>query len=205
MRPTGSLTSWNDDRGFGFISPAQGGPAVFVHITAFPRGQVRPLLGETLTYDLDVTPEGKRRATNAKSTRMRQTRPARTAARSRSGSGATAYLAIPAFLAIYLTVGRYQPVPLWISGLYLVASVVCFIVYAVDKSAATAGRWRVSESTLLLLGLAGGWPGAIVAQQTLRHKTKKASFRSAFWGSVIVNVVAFVACFSPLLYGVLAG
>ncbi|TFD35430.1 DUF1294 domain-containing protein [Cryobacterium sp. TMT2-10] len=125
--------------------------------------------------------------------------------RSRANSGAVSYLAIPAFLAIYLVVGLYRPVPLWVAGLYLVVSVACFVFYAVDKSAAQNGRWRVSESTLLLLGLAGGWPGAIVAQQTLRHKTQKASFRSAFWGSVIVNAVVFVDCFSPLLYGVLAG
>lgn len=64
-------------------------------------------------------------------------------------------------------------------------------MYAVDKSAARAGRRRVPESTLLLLGFAGGWPGAIVAQRMLRHKTRKASFRRAFWLSVAANVVVF--------------
>ena len=88
---------------------------------------------------------------------------------------------------------------------YLVLSVACFVVYAVDKSAAVVARWRVPENTLLLLGLAGGWPGAIVAQQVLRHKTKKASFRQAFWGTVALNLVAFVVIFSPLLPGMLAG
>jgi len=42
-------------------------------------------------------------------------------------------------------------------------------------------------------------PGAIVAQQVLRHKSSKASFRFAFWGSVAVNVVAFVVMNSPLI------
>ena len=89
-------------------------------------------------------------------------------------------------------------VPAWVAGLYLAASVVCFIAYAVDKSAARAGRWRVPEGTLIFLGLACGWPGAIVAQQVLRHKSNKVSFRSAFWGSVALNVLGFFALSSPL-------
>lgn len=55
----------------------------------------------------------------------------------------------------------------------------------------------MSESTLLLLGLVGGWPGAIVAQQTLRHKTIKLSFRVSFWLSVVVNIGVFVFACSP--------
>jgi hypothetical protein len=33
----------------------------------------------------------------------------------------------------------------------------------------------------------GGWPGALVAQETLRHKSKKASFRIVFWATVLIN------------------
>lgn len=80
----------------------------------------------------------------------------------------------------------------------MLASLVSFIFYAADKSAAVAGRRRVSESTLNLLSLVGGWPGAIVAQQMLRHKSSKAEFRSTFWGCVILNVLFFVALCSPL-------
>jgi uncharacterized membrane protein YsdA (DUF1294 family) len=57
----------------------------------------------------------------------------------------------------------------------------------------------VSENALLWTGLLGGWPGAIVAQQLLRHKTQKASFRSAFWMSVVANVVVFVLVTTPVL------
>ncbi|TFC80391.1 DUF1294 domain-containing protein [Cryobacterium cheniae] len=123
----------------------------------------------------------------------------------RTGSGAVAYLAIVAFVATYLVVDAYRPVSIWVAAFYLALSLACFVVYAVDKSAAVAARWRVPENTLLLLGFAGGWPGAIVAQQVLRHKTKKASFRQAFWGTVALNLVAFVVIFSPLLPGMLAG
>ena len=118
--------------------------------------------------------------------------------RSRGRSNAAQYLPILLFVLGYLVVTALWPIPLWVGGVYLVASVVCFVVYAVDKSAAKAQRQRVSESTLLLLGVVGGWPGAIVAQQTLRHKTQKASFRRAFWGTVVINVIVFAVFASPV-------
>jgi len=117
---------------------------------------------------------------------------------------AVALLTIALFLALCLVVNLYWPLPVWVGGLYLAASAVCFVAYAIDKSAAVAGRRRISERTLILLGLACGWPGALVAQQALRHKTQKVSFRSVFRGSVFLNVAAFVALSSPLLPGLLA-
>jgi uncharacterized membrane protein YsdA (DUF1294 family) len=88
-------------------------------------------------------------------------------------------------------------VPNGLAMFYVVASATTYGAYAADKSAAVAGRWRIAESTLLGLGLVGGWPGALVAQQLLRHKSNKASFRSAFWGTVVVNVLVFVVLVSP--------
>lgn len=70
---------------------------------------------------------------------------------------------------------------------YLALSLFTFIIYALDKWAAQKGAWRTAERTLLLLGLAGGWPGAVIAQQALRHKTRKTSFRAAFWITVLMN------------------
>lgn len=71
--------------------------------------------------------------------------------------------------------------------LYLAASAASLVVYAVDKSAARHDRWRVSESTLHLLALIGGWPGALVAQWLFRHKSRKASFQAAFALTVVLN------------------
>ena len=72
--------------------------------------------------------------------------------------------------------------------LYLGASGITFLVYALDKSAARRDRWRTRESTLHLLSLIGGWPGALAAQQLLRHKSAKPSFQAMFWLTVAVNV-----------------
>jgi uncharacterized membrane protein YsdA (DUF1294 family) len=67
-----------------------------------------------------------------------------------------------------------------------------FIAYAIDKWAAMNNRWRTAEGTLHLFALAGGWPGALMAQQALRHKTQKKAFRVVFWATVMLNCAAFV-------------
>lgn len=59
---TGTLRRWNDERGFGFIAPADGGPDVFVHISAFPRDGMRPVIGEALVFELGRSDDGKARA-----------------------------------------------------------------------------------------------------------------------------------------------
>lgn len=108
-----------------------------------------------------------------------------------SAAGAASYLAIGAFALLYLAAILLWRAPAWPALLYAGASVACFIFYAIDKAAARAGRWRTPESTLLLLGLCCGWPGAILAQQWLRHKSSKTSFQLAFWATVAVNMAAF--------------
>jgi uncharacterized membrane protein YsdA (DUF1294 family) len=118
--------------------------------------------------------------------------------RSRRAAGPGSYLAIAVFAALYLLGAVYWPRPLWVAGLYLGASVVCFALYAADKRRARFGGWRVPERTLLFWGFIGGWPGAIVAQQVLRHKTQKVHFREAFWATVIFNVALFAALSTPV-------
>lgn len=107
------------------------------------------------------------------------------------------YAAILAFAAIYAAVTYLWGMPQLVAAAYLGASLLCFVVYAMDKSAARAGRWRTSESTLLMLGLLCGWPGAVLAQQWLRHKSSKPSFRARSWLTVVLNVGAFVYLGSP--------
>jgi uncharacterized membrane protein YsdA (DUF1294 family) len=78
---------------------------------------------------------------------------------------------------------------LFTSLIYAAASVIAFIIYAVDKTAARRGWRRVPETTLHLCGVLCGWPGAWLAQKLLRHKTRKTSFQVMFWATVVVNGV----------------
>ncbi len=87
-------------------------------------------------------------------------------------------------------------IPQKIVFLYFGASVVTFIIYAYDKSQAKRGAWRTKESTLHMLSIIGGWPGAGLAQQWLRHKSSKKAFRIAYWATVFVNLT----CLGVLYY-----
>lgn len=87
---------------------------------------------------------------------------------------------------------------LLIGGIYAAASAITFVVYAWDKSAARQGNWRTAESTLHVLALACGWPGALLTQQVLRHKSAKAEFRAVFWVTVVLNIVGLVGLCSAM-------
>lgn len=87
--------------------------------------------------------------------------------------------------------------PFAIIGLYLAASTVAFLAYAIDKSAAQKNRWRTQENTLHLFALVGGWPGALLAQKTLRHKSKKVEFQSVFRATVAINCLALGWLLTP--------
>jgi len=76
------------------------------------------------------------------------------------------------------------------TALVTVASVVAYVLYWIDKRRAIAGGRRIPENTLHWASLLGGWPGAIVAQRRLRHKTQKVTFRLTFWITVLLHLVA---------------
>ncbi len=197
MRFEGTIRSWNDERGFGFIESTQGGQEVFVHIKSFPRGAGRPHVDQRVSFEVELGPQGKKRAR-----KVEVIRPARLSAKARRTSptqwGPATLFAIPLFLVVYLVAALLWRPPPWFALVYLVVTGITFVAYAVDKSCAERGAWRTSENTLHLLSLAGGWPGALLAQQFLRHKSTKAGFRSVFWGTVVINVAGFVILCSPI-------
>ena len=202
MRFDGTLKSWNDDRGFGFVEPKQGGQDIFVHIKSFPAGTGRPTVGLPLSFEVELGPSGKKRAKAVQFLRQSK-RPMPRYEESTAPWTIARVLAIPVFALLYWYVVSRYPVNPIIALVYLVASIVAFLAYALDKSAAKQGRWRIPESTLHVLDLACGWPGALLAQQLFRHKTSKPSFVSAFWVTVLLNFAGFYAAHSPLAMGFL--
>jgi len=201
MRLKGKLKSWNDGRGFGFIEPIKGGPEslahrnqdIFVHITAFDPRSSCPQINELLWFEIELGPEGKKRAKNVQLVHRHVQGES-----SSAPPGIGTLVAIPAFVLLYIVVTFLSTPPLLVAAIYIGISVVTFLVYAQDKSAAQQGARRTPEATLHLLACAGGWPGALLAQQLLRHKSRKSEFLAVFWLTVTLNVTAFVLFCSPL-------
>lgn len=185
MRHKGKISSWKAKKGFGFIAPADGGHKVFIHISAFKNRSHRPDIGEAVTYSVSKDAQGRTQAVNA--TLAGDKLPP-------TSTGKPSRLAI-VFAWVFLMVAGISffvaELPFVVLGAYLLFSTFTFLAYAIDKSAAQAGRWRISEKTLQLLALIGGWPGALVAQQSLRHKSKKGSFRIVLWFAVLLNCAGF--------------
>ncbi|MGB4926379.1 MAG: DUF1294 domain-containing protein, partial [Giesbergeria sp.] len=80
-----------------------------------------------------------------------------------------------------------QRLPLWSLAALAALNIVTLWMYAADKNAARAGRWRIPESNLHLLSLLGGWPAAWLAQQNMRHKSSKTEFRAVYWLTIVLH------------------
>ena len=184
MRHQGRITDWKDGQGFGFITPNGGGQRVFVHIRSFADRQRRPAGNERVSYALTRDARGRPQAARVAFVGTR------VAPAAQPGPGNASLMASVGFLAVVAGAAFAGRLPVAVAGLYLAASAVACLVYASDKSAARNGRWRTQESTLHLIALAGGWPGALAAQRLLRHKSSKPSFKIAFWATVALNLCA---------------
>ncbi|OWQ93016.1 hypothetical protein CDN99_00460 [Roseateles aquatilis] len=226
MRIEGRIVQWDDAKGYGFIAPSDGGPKRFAHIGAFGLRPRRPYVGEHVSYEPGTDAQGKPRALKIKSLEAkpapagpppqadtpsragRRSRPApapRAASSSPSSSSAAsadtgaALWLVPAFALLVLLTHLAWPLPRGLWGFYMAMSLATFIVYALDKRAARLGQWRVKEATLHGLALLCGWPGALLAQHLLRHKSAKPGFRRVFWLSVVLNILGFIFLYTPLL------
>jgi uncharacterized membrane protein YsdA (DUF1294 family)/cold shock CspA family protein len=190
MRFKGKITNWRDDQGFGFITPNGGGQQVFVHIKSLANRKRRPVGNEIVTYELNSDGKGRARAKRVAFVGER------VPSMSSPERGNVSLVLAAAFLVFVAGLTMAGKLPFAVLGLYFVASIVAFVAYALDKSAAKSDRWRTQESTLHLFALAGGWPGALAAQRLLRHKSKKRSFLIVFWVTVFLNCGALGWLFS---------
>lgn len=183
MRLAGRISGWNEDKGYGFVVPHDGGVRAFVHIKAFQFGSRRPVDGDLISYSTSKDDRGRTNAIDVRfaGQRIQQRRTSRPAHR----------LALGVLFLLAVSIGTLSGVvPALITIGYMLLSCLSYILYSLDKAAAGRQTQRTPESTLHLVGLLGGWPGALIAQQQFRHKTVKTSFQSVFWGTVLVNLAA---------------
>jgi uncharacterized membrane protein YsdA (DUF1294 family) len=101
--------------------------------------------------------------------------------------------------AVVCALPLYGSLSFWLRGIsliplaaYGVVSVLAFFLYWSDKRKAREAGWRTPENVLHAVELAGGWPGALIAQQLFRHKTRKISFQLIFWAIVLMHQVFWI-------------
>lgn len=184
MRYAGRLIEWHDDKGYGFVVPNGGGDRAFVHAKAFERMGRRPQIDDLLSYEATRDAQGRLAATAV--------RFAGTRAPSREPRGRVVQWRIPLALACLSAIaiaGWLGKLPMIVLGVYGIMSVVAILVYAHDKQAARAHVWRTEENTLHAIAVFGGWPGALLAQGLLRHKSSKPGFQGVFWLTVVLNCI----------------
>lgn len=91
------------------------------------------------------------------------------------------------FLGVIAWGAHSATMPPVVTFAYGVMSLVAMRLYHIDKFAAVNDEWRTRESTLHIVGLLGGWPGALFAQDLYRHKSKKLKFQHFFLLTVLLN------------------
>jgi cold shock CspA family protein len=106
MRIHGNLVRWNDDRGFGFIAPAQGTEEIFVHISQFPRDGVRPTPGELLSFETETGADGKTKAVRVMRAGQRAT-PRRSHGAEHRSSSTTSWLGTLVVVLVLVAIGVY--------------------------------------------------------------------------------------------------
>ena len=207
MEQQGVLRSWNDDKGFGFIRGKDGD--YFVHISSV-RGEHRPLMGKKVYFVAGTDEQGRLRAqhmrgaelgidqpsirhkhknidsTSSGSQNQRRQRPLTANNLKRSLSLWITACIIPALGVWHLFTHNGV---LWPLLLYVGMSVLSVVQYWRDKHNAQSREWRTPEKQLHAVELFGGWPGALLAQQLLRHKTQKTSYQAVFWLIVLAHQV----------------
>ncbi|MCG7198744.1 cold shock and DUF1294 domain-containing protein [Marinobacter pelagius] len=183
MKQKGLLTAWNDAKGFGFIKPEGGGERVFAHISSYA-GRGRPVSNRKVTYSLTRGDQGRPRAG-----RFQYAGAARVGASVAPGVLVAAAVVLM-FFAMLTGLFHRGYLPVTVLAAYAGVSLVLFVMYWIDKRAAQLGDQRIAENTLHLFELCCGWPGALMAQQVFRHKTRKGSYQFVFWLAVPANLGA---------------
>ena len=146
MAQQGRLTDWNDERGFGYIKPLDGGPTVFAHISEFPRSQRRPYITDLLVYETAADDRGRSRAVKVRflsSARSRNQAPG--SVMTSAGSSGALPIAAGVFVLVLTLVAAFGGTTWLVPGAYVLMSGVTFLAYGLDKSAAQNGQWRTGE------------------------------------------------------------
>lgn len=184
MRVKGKVIKWQNDKGFGFIKPINGMPDIFFHEDSLISQSRRPKVGNEVSFEIATNPEGKQRAERILFRGERDPRQ-----RDRFLDVFYSGLSITFLVCVGILVFLKKLDPIFLI-LYLLLSLITFLIYWSDKNKANNNEWRTSEKKLNFFSLIGGWPGALIAQRLLHHKSRKKSFLIRYYVTVILNISA---------------
>jgi uncharacterized membrane protein YsdA (DUF1294 family)/cold shock CspA family protein len=174
---TGKIVAWNSARGFGWLECD--GERVFVHLREFKGTDITPELGVEFPFVLGTDVQGRPCAKGVSACLVN------------GKVGLWGWLLLAALLIWPVAGMAHLPVAIWLPLLQMIAlSVVVYKLYAYDKRQAIHYAWRVPQTIMHLGEIAGGWPGAFIAQRRLRHKSTKKAYQSIFWGIILIYQVA---------------
>lgn len=195
----GIIKSWKADKGFGFIQPSGGGNDIFIHLRDLQHSNYQPQQGDDICYKVVADKDGKVRAYDAfikgqeisplhrkKNFKKNQPQKQKITRKDRLGMPSKLVIAIIPFVFSILLIKEQRNFTPFFA--YLIMSLATFFIYAIDKTKAHKNEWRISESTLHLFELLGGWPGALITQHVIRHKNKKTSFQITFWIIILIHL-----------------
>jgi uncharacterized membrane protein YsdA (DUF1294 family)/cold shock CspA family protein len=201
------IVRWDAAKGFGFIRGDSGGQDIFVHVRDY-RADTAGAPRESLHVSFEevhvggkgpramavrpVTAGATAKGWKApRSEASRASRPRNQHARRPVRAPSSGALLAQPLMIVYglalVSLAWQRRLPWWVLAASFLLNLATFFAYWQDKTAAQQRRWRISEGALHLWSLAGGWGGAWFAQQALRHKTAKESFRRLYWATVVLH------------------
>ncbi len=183
LRKKGILTKWDDDRGYGFITPVGEKQEIFVHISEF---QSQPSIYERVSFTLSKDKKDRDCAINVivfeKAKLNYKTKKTNTISW-------FSIITITIFYLMLFYLTQNTTIEFYIIPYYALISILTFYIYASDKNSAQDRDWRISENTLHFLSIIGGWSGALLAIDKLQHKSRKKSFKIVFFITILLNLV----------------
>ena len=204
MRYTGKLTSWKDDKGFGFITSNTSGELFFVHFKSILSRHRRPVLGDTMTYEVLKDEKDRKQAVKV----LYRGEDLSTFSHMYDNQSffydnIFPYLVVGGFISLLIALLLLGLLPLPVLALYFGMSLSTFAVYFQDKSSAQNEQQRTPEKRLHFYSLIGGWPGALMAMKVCHHKSKKKSFQNIFWMTVFSNCFILVIHLTPWVHSII--
>ncbi|KJY82807.1 membrane protein [Vibrio galatheae] len=175
MSIQGTISQWDQSKGYGYISVDNQDTQVRFHISDLANVSQLPNVSERVVFRLGTDQNGVMRAVEVERPVVFNFSLAIAVWFCSTLVGSVVILDFPVIACVF----------------YFAVSAVTYTVYAFDKHAMQIGSWRIPEITFHMLNLVGGWIGALFAQSFMHHKYSDIGFKFLFWTTLILNLLIY--------------